>query len=291
MKAHKSDIYFSGDDAHAFLPWVIGIMACMATLFLCASISVGSWIIDRNGDYTNSFTVNVPAHIDDFPTKLQEVKKSLNSMPGVLKVSEVNRDKLRDMLKPWLGASDSYDNLPLPAVLEATTDKVAAINFKNVEARLARITPGVEIDTHEAWIASFSHFSSTLRTIMSALALLIIGGLALIISFTSRAALKLHARTVNLLHSIGAEDRYIMQQFQREAFLVTLRGTIPGALVAGAAYWLAGSYIASLQSNMLPAMLLKTSHIMLLLFMPLACAGVAWPVARISVIKQLQRVL
>jgi cell division protein FtsX len=82
-----------------------------------------------------------------------------------------------------------------------------------------------------------------------------------------------------------------MKQFQQEAFLVTLKGTIPGALLAGAAYWALGSYISSLQSNMLPAMMLKFSHIMLLIVMPLACGGIAWLAARISVIKQLQRVL
>ena len=43
--------------------------------------------------------------------------------------------------------------------------------------------------------------------------------------YVSRAALKLHSRTVSLLHSIGAEDHYITWQFQQEAFLLVLKGT------------------------------------------------------------------
>ena len=291
MKKSQSDIYFSGDDAHAFLPWVIGIMACMATLFLCLGVSVGGWIIDRGGDYTNSFTVNVPSNVDDFPNKLNDVKKSLNSMPGILEVTELSQEKLRILLKPWVGNIESIDSIPIPAVLEVSTDPVASIDYKVVQTRLGKIVQGTEVDTHEAWIASFSHFSSTLRLIMTLLATLIIGGLTLMIAFTSRASLKLHARTVSLLHSIGAEDSYIMRQFQKEAFLVTLRGTIPGVVIAGLAYWGAGQYITSLQSTMLPPLMLKTSHIALLIAMPLLCGAIAWLAARISVIKQLQRVL
>ena len=291
MKKKKTDIYFSGDDSHAFLPWVIGIMACMAALFLCISVSVSNWIIDRSGDYSNSFTVSVPSNIEDFPVKLADVKKTLNSMPGIIKISEMSQDKLKTMLKPWLGNLESADSLPLPAVLDVTTDNVASIDYKIVATRLTKIAAGTQVDTHEAWIASFSNFSSTLRVIMSLLAVLIIGGLALIIAFSSRAALKLHSRTVNLLHSIGAEDSYIMQQFQQEAFMITLRGTVPASLIAGGAYWMSGKYISALQSNILPAMMLGFSHILLLVILPLACAGIAWIAARISVNKQLQRVL
>src|SRR4051812_27690828 len=124
----KSDIYFSADDAHAFLPWVIGIMACMATLLLCLGITVGGWIIDRNGSYANSFTVNIPFTVDDLPAKAVSVKKALDSMPGILHVSQIDEEKLRDMLKPWLGNNESVSALPLPAVFEVTTDTAAYID-------------------------------------------------------------------------------------------------------------------------------------------------------------------
>ncbi len=287
----KSDIPFNSDDAHAFLPWVIGIMVCMATLLLCLQLTVGSWIIDRSSSYSNSFTVNVPAGTEESAERVEKIRALLEKLPGVDEVIQVSDSKLRDMLGPWLGSGDSVANLPLPTVLDVSMKNSAAIDFKDVEGKLAAIAPGTEIDAHERWIAAFANFSATVQWLITTLAMLIIGGLALMIASTSRAALKLHARTVQLLHSIGAEDNYITRQFQREAFLMTLRGTVPGCLLAGIGYWAVGRYSASLETSVLPSMNMHASHLLLLVLMPLACGVVAWIAARISVIKQLQRVL
>lgn len=284
----KSDIPFDADDAHAFLPWVIGIMVCLATLLLCLELTVGSWIIDRSATYANSFTVNVPATGD---TDFDKIKKVLKETPGVAGVTPVSDAKLREMLKPWLGSSEAVTQLQLPVVIDVTLAEGASPDLKEIESALARIAPGTEIDAHERWIESFARFSATIRWLITALAALIIGGLALMIASTSRAALKLHSRTVQLLHSIGAEDQYITRQFQREAFLMTLRGTVPGCLLAGLAYWGIGRYTASLQAAVLPALEVTPSHLLLVLLMPLACGLVAWMAARVSVLRQLQRVL
>ena len=287
----RSDIHFAGDDAHAFLPWIIGIMACMATLLLCLGVTVGSWVVDHSEDYANSFTVNVPSSIEDLSDKLPKVLDTLQKAPGVTNVKQVSEEKLRDMLKPWLGSGLDAGALPLPFVFDVTTAPGTKLDYKRVQTILDVIAEGTQVDSHEAWVGNFISFSAALRSVMTALAVLIIGGLALMIAFTSRASLKLHARTVNLLHSIGAEDNYIMGQFQREALLVTLRGTLPGCIAAGLCYWGAGLYMVSLQSPILPSFSMRLAHVLLLAAMPIACGIISIIAARISVIKQLERVL
>jgi len=291
MKFSRTDIHFSGDDAHAFLPWVVGIMAWLATLMLCFGISVGSWITDRGGSYANNFTVNIPSIIDDLPNRAVKVIETLEKIPGVESVKQESEESLRDLLKPWLGSTEAVDALPLPIVIEVTVKENAEINTDELQKKLIKIAPGTEFDTHAQWMTNFMQFSAAVRTIMGLLATLVITGLGLMIAFMCRASLKLHARTVNLLHSIGAEDTYIARQFQVEASIITLRGTIPGCIIACVFYWLTGVYMASLQSTILPAFTMKPTHIALCIIMPLACGAVAWAAARISVLKQLQRVL
>jgi cell division transport system permease protein len=287
----RTDIPFSADDAHVFLPWIIGVMACMAAPLLCLGLTAGSWITDRHDTYTNLFTVNIPASVEDLSAKMSKIEAIVQKYPGVTGMAQVSESHLRDMLKPWLGSSDTMDGLPLPTVFDVTTDGVTPVDYKVLQIKLSAIAAGTEVDAHERWVASFANFSTMTQYTIAILATLIIGALALMIAFTSRTALKLHARTVQLLHSIGAEDGYIARQFQWEAFLLTLRGTAPGCLAAGIIYWAVGFYLASLQASMLPSLAMSGSHLLLLLLMPLACGGVAWAAARLSVIRQLQSVL
>src|SRR4051812_33122677 len=117
----RSDIPFTTDDAHTFLPWVIGIMACLAALLLCLSLTAGSWIADRHAAYTGNFTVDIPAS-DDMEAQVTKIRAALQKLPGVQAVEQVSERRLKDMLKPWLGDSEAVDALPLPAVLDVTTD-------------------------------------------------------------------------------------------------------------------------------------------------------------------------
>lgn len=286
-----SDIPFAKDDAHTFLPWIICVMTCMAALLLCLGLTAGNWITDRNDAYTNRFTVNIPATEDASLAKAEKIKNVLQRFPGVTRVDPVSESHLRDLLRPWLGDSNAVAGLPLPTVFEVTADKTKPVDYQALQTTLDAIAAGTEIDAHERWVVTFARFSTNTQYAISILAALIIGALGLMIAFTSRTAFRLHGRTIQLLHSIGAEDGYIARQFQREAFLLTLRGTAPGCLIAGITYWLTGWYLASLRASMLPSLAMHGSHVMLLLLMPLICGGVAWTAARFSVIRQLQRSL
>ncbi len=294
MIFRKTDIYFAADDSHRFLPWLIGIMVFLACLLLCLGVSVGGWVIERSDTYANSFTVNIPAHTENMDQAVEATSKILRSMEGISSIRRIPTAELQDMLEPWLGSnSASSAELPLPAVLEVTLrdDPRPELNYDRIQSKLQNVTAGVEVDAHEMWIAAFSNFSSAMQSLTIILAVLIIGGMSIMISFTSRAALKLHSRTVQLLHSIGAEDRYVSRQFQLEALRLVLPGAIAGCAMAGIAYFLAGLYIDSLDTSIMPSLSITNGHYALLFVMPVACTLVAWFVARYSVIRQLERSL
>jgi len=294
MLFRKTDIYFAADDAHRFLPWLIGIMVFLACLLLCLGVSVGGWVIERGDTYANSFTVNIPAHTENIDEVTQATGKALKDIKGVASIRHVTTDELQEMLEPWLGTdSTTAAELPLPTVLEVNLrdDPRPELNYDRIQKQLQNIAPGIEVDAHEVWVAAFSNFSSAMQSLTIILAILIIGGMSIMISFTSRAALKLHSRTVQLLHSIGAEDRYVSRQFQLEALRLVLPGAVAGCVVAGIAYFLAGIYIDSLDTSIMPSLNITNGHYILLLLMPVACTLVAWFVARYSVIRQLERSL
>lgn len=293
MQGTRSDFHFSGDDAHRFLPWIIGIMVAMATLLLCLGITLGGWIIERHSNYSNRFTVNIPADTANLNSKVTEIQNALLDIPGINSVERVSEEELKTLLATWLGSAESVGELPLPVVLDVTMDDEAieGMDYDSLEKTLALMVPRIEVDAHERWVAAFAQFSATAQYVLTLLSALIIGSIAVMIAFTSRASLKLHARTVYLLHAIGAEDEYITRQFQKEACKLALPGAFLGGAFAGILYWAIGMYIASLPHAGLPSLTLTNAHMALMVIMPLACALVAWLVARVSVVKQLQATL
>ncbi len=286
----RSDINFSADDSHRFLPWLIGVMVGLAALLLCIGLSLNHWVVDRHGSYSGSFTVNIPAS-DNQPERIAKIRGALKGHSGITQITEINPAKLQDMLKPWLGEG-KLEDLPLPSVLEVTLDNPSVyMDYTVLQKNLASVVPGIEVDAHERWIAAFSNFSSTVRALTLFLSVLIIGVVIMTIAFASRTSLKLHSKTVHLLHAIGAEDRYIARQFQFEALKLVVPGAILGCIGAGILYWAISAYVTKLNISLLPPLTVTGVHLWLLLIMPAACAAAAWLVARTSIALQLQRVL
>lgn len=286
----NSDINFSADDAHRFLPWLTGTMVGLAALLLCLSLSLNAWVLDRSGVAGGGFAVHVPAS-EDQARQVEALRVTLQKMPGVKSVRPLSEEQLHRLLRPWLGGGD-YADLPLPAVIEVTLDDPQApVDHAALQKTLSAVAPGVEADTHERWTAAFSSFSSAVRALALLLSLLVIGAMAVTIAMSARASLKLHARTVGLLHAIGAEDGYIARQFQREALRLSVPGALAGCAAAGVVYAVTGAYLNSLDLSLLPPLPVTASHLLLLLALPLACGLLAWTVVRVSVLRQLERSL
>ena len=291
----RSDIAFSSDDSHRFLPWLIGMMVLLSALLLCFVVTINGWVIDKNSSYSNNITVNIPA-VDGEKSQPDEVISKiidvLQKSAGVESVSRVSSANLQKMLVPWLGENMAGNGeIPLPVVLDVGLKNGVSVDVPKLSAALSQIAAGTEVDSHEAWVTAFVKFSAAIRAVITLFAGLIIVVIALMIAFTSRASLHLHGRAVKLLHSVGAEDGYISRQFQQEACAITLRGALAGCVLAALGFFAMDYYIQSLGNSSIPSLSMGKVHLELLVAVAVICGIVAWVTARIAVMKQLKRML
>lgn len=290
----RTDIAFSSDDSHRFLPWLIGMMVALAALLLCFSVTINGWIVERNGNYTNNITVNIPVLDGEHSPSDEAITKIINALQqssGVEAVVRVEQKNLQKMLVPWLGETMANAELPLPIVLDVTLKDGTTVDIPKLQTALSQLAAGTEVDTHEAWVSAFISFSTAIRTVIAMFAILIIISIGLMIAFTSRASLHLHSKAVSLLHSIGAEDGYIARQFQQEACALTLRGASAGCVIAALGFWGMGQYMQSLGNSSIPSLDMSQMHFFLLAGVAIACGLVAWSTARFCVMKQLKQML
>lgn len=282
----RSDIPFSRDDANRFLPWMVALMCGITALMLCVGITLGHWVHGQQRHASAAFTVQVPPQGERHNQVVKAVMDELEHAEGVSSARLLQNEEVQALVEPWLGGSDAVRALPLPSVIEASAD--GQPDYAGLTHRLHTLAPDISVDTQEIWADKFSRLSRALQTVAYGLALFIVAALAGMMVFAARAAMKLHADTVTLLHAVGADDSYIARQFQTNALRLALWGAVPGTLAAGAAYALFALYAARLNAPMMPDLSPGLAHILMLVLLPAACCTVSMVAVRLATLAQLR---
>ena len=126
---------------------------------------------------------------------------------------------------------------------------------------------------------------------LAALAILalIAVGTAATVAFATRAGLAAHHEIVQLLHLMGAQDRFIARAFEWHYFLAALVAAACGAAIATLVFVAAGSLdqFGLSTVSFLPPLGLPLRDLPWLVSIPAGAAAIAWGTARVSVIAAL----
>jgi cell division transport system permease protein len=290
--ARASPLPFTGDDTGRFLPWIVALMAFLATLAVGAGSvihdSLDRWDLGLRG----TLTVLIPAPAADLawpPDKIEAVMNQVRSTPGVLSVEPVPAATQARLLKPWLGSEVDPATLPLPVLLDVHLAQTAILDEPNLLYRLRKVIPGTSVETHGAWLGRVFGLMRVAE-IGAAIVVGLIAGTAIItVIFATRTRLLLHVDHIDLLHLIGAPDGYIARQFQNHAFKLGFKGgalgLLPAVLVfAGVKIW---GRNAELVGDMAAALEFPMPVTIGILCMPLGLGIIALITARITVLRVL----
>ena len=179
--------------------------------------------------------------------------------------------------------------LQLPVLIDVRMDASQPPDLKTLAAKIKALAPQAMLDDNKLWVAKFSEFTRMIQAVAFMLALFIVITTAAIIILASRTALKLHFKTVQLLHSFGARDDYIVRQFEWNAFLLALKGAVLGSFLAMLTYWLIGVSASQLDSPLLPSFALTFPHVLVFALLPLLTALTAMGSARLAVHSLLRK--
>jgi cell division transport system permease protein len=145
-------------------------------------------------------------------------------------------DDAGKLLEPWLGQSDALSALPVPRLIAIEIDRAAPPNIDTLRDELAKQFKGVTLDDHRHW-------QSQIRTVTRSFAL---GGLAIlllvaaattaIIVSATRSAMASNREIVEVLHFVGATDRFIAREFEKHFLRLGIRAGLVGAACAMAVF-------------------------------------------------------
>jgi cell division transport system permease protein len=285
----RPDLSFGRDDANRFLPWIIGFLAFVTTLILAGWLSLSAMINQAQDKQSLAFTVTLPAGSDNPTIAAQKIVSIVKNSKGVINVEILSNADMKNLVRPWLGGSDSIDLLPMPVIVEGSQLKAGAVDFTAIKRELKTTIPSAELVTQSGWMAQYASSISTLRILSLLVACLFFVMMGCIVVFVAKTSVRLHNRAVEILHSVGALDGYIAAQFQGNVGILTFKGAAVGTLLGAVLYTFLSWSGGQLNSPLLPRLDMGFAHAILYIALPLCVMLIAIAATRISVLGQLAR--
>ncbi len=213
---------------------VITIMAFLASLttgvVYLINQSASAWL----NDVASEVTVQVRPADDPTETeaKLSAVRDFLSKQIGIADVRVLSQSETNALVEPWLGKVEGLESLPLPRLIAVQLDRENPPDLPTLSVALESEFEGAMLDDHGRWQAQIRSLTSTLAVAgLGVIALVALATVAIIVSAT-RSAMASNREIVEVLHFVGARDRFIAQQFEKH--FQTL-GIMAGAAGAGLA--------------------------------------------------------
>jgi cell division transport system permease protein len=211
---------------------LVGAMVFLASLALAGGLAVGQFAARWERGAGALMLVQVPDPAAASPaegTRLEAVLQALRTLPGIARAAPVPAARLAELMQPWLGSAAGV--LPLPGLVEVTLARPGP-DPRLLAAALARAAPGAVAEDQGAHVAPLLAFAKSLTALSMGVAALVGLVAAAMVAFAVHATLAAQRATLEVLHSLGAADRWIAAAFARRAGRQALAGSIAGGLLA-----------------------------------------------------------
>lgn len=212
---------------------VVAIMTFLASLTVGTVMAVRATAQTWRGDVSREVTIQIragdPAMVD---AQVKAAQDLASRTPGIASVHVLTPDETSRLLEPWLGTGLDYADLPVPRILVLRIDSASPPDLTRLRRTLTDRIPTATLDDHRSWSRRLSAMAE--GVMITGFGLLVLVGTATVLSvvFATRAAVATNRAVVEVLHFVGARDRFIAAQFQRHFLKIGALGGVIGGLGA-----------------------------------------------------------
>jgi cell division transport system permease protein len=269
-------------------------MVYPAALAIAGALVAHKVITRWDKGLAGQITVQIPAPPSGYNTaqgdRVVQAVRFLQEAPGVREVRALGDDELAALLEPWLGVEQVAPDLPMPSLIAVTLDERQRPDLEALGQRLDEVVPGAILDTHERWLAQLLRLARSVE-LLAILVVALVGAAAVVtVVFVTRTGLSVHLQVIEVLNLIGAQDRYVAQQFQSHALWLGLRGGMLGLLLAVVTL-VAVYFLVVRQTALLPDVEFTPLDWGVMAALPVVVALTAMYTARVTVLRTLSRML
>jgi cell division transport system permease protein len=277
---------------------VIAIMTFLACLTLGAvymvNQSASAWV----NDIASEITVELdPVNTADIEKQMTLVSLFLAKQKGITRVKPLSAEDSIRLLEPWLGQNQALSALPIPRLIAVEIDRSNPPDIGVIKAALTQNFEGVTLDDHRRWQAEIKMLTrSAALAGLAVLGLVAAATIAIIVSAT-RSAMASNREIIEVLHFVGANERFISREFERHFLGLGVRAGLAGAFAAIVAFLLlpflmnmlgGGIVTAAETRRLIGSGELDLSGYLLFVLAVIVVAGICMLTSRLGVIRVLK---
>ncbi len=215
------------------LTLVIAIMCFLACLTAGAV-----WMIKQSADawlkdIASEVTVQVePQEKVDSDAAVAEVIAFLTKQKGISSAKSLGFAASAELLEPWLGSSEALKSLPVPRLIAIEIDRDTPPDLVEIGTVLARDFKGTSLDDHRRWQQQIRAVTGSFALGGLAILALVAAATTAIIVSATRSAMASNRDIVEVLHFVGATDKFIAREFEKHFLRLGIKAGIVGAVSA-----------------------------------------------------------
>lgn len=241
MSAPRSGLVPADDAAARSFAGIMAILAFLAALAAAAAATLSASAAEWGAALAQEVTLQVlPRTGRDLDQDALRAAALARATPGVASATALSRRESDALLEPWFGRDLDLGDLPAPRLVVVRLESAASPDLPGLRARLGAELPSARLDDHSGWLASLAGKARALVWGASALVALVMGAALLATTFATRGALAVNRPIVEVLHWVGADDRFIARAFARRFFRLGAAGSAVGGVAAALAASLVG---------------------------------------------------
>lgn len=224
---------------------LIGIMTFLSCVTFGGVLLVQKSAMGWSADVGRELTIQIrPLDGEVIESNLRLAVSLSEAVPGVASARVLTIEESEALLEPWLGAGLDLSDLTIPRLVVVQLSDPNAADIVRLESEIAAI-PGATLETHAAWRVQLNTMAGTIVVSGILVLALILVATTLAIVFATRGTMSTNREIVDVLHFIGASNRFIAGEFQGRFLLLGLKGGLAGGIAAIVFFIIAGTAMST----------------------------------------------
>ncbi len=215
---------------------VVAILTFLAALTAGTAQLVASASHNWTDTIAREATIQIkPDPRRDIDADVAQAAEIAAAYPSIAGAEVLSRQDAERLLEPWLGQGIDLVELPVPRIVVLTLregSQTLAEDMGELRQQLTDSVPTATLDDHRNWIERLSAMAGTVVLVAIIIVVLVLTAAALAIATTTRGAVASDREILDVLHFVGADDKFIAREYEARFFKMGLRGGLLGSIAA-----------------------------------------------------------